>query len=220
MVRNDEDPTVIEVDSGALSGDTAAHQEAQPIAVVSTGRPLQGVEVEVAAARGEVGEIFVRSPSLAEGYVNDPTLTAQRFVDGRVCTGDLGVLDEAGELYVIGRVDDMISVAGRKIYARDLEQALDAEAGVRPGASVLVDTAAGGRQRLVVLAEPAKGVTDFAPIAKRISDIARTRLGVRIDDCLIVPGGTLPKTPSGKIQRHRCRELVTTGELPIMAQLT
>jgi len=222
MVRNDEDPSVTEVDSGALfdvDGGPPSHGT-HPIDAVSTGRPLAGVEVEVDAAPGAVGEILVRSPSLAAGYVNDPALTAERFVDGGVRPGDLGFVDEAGELYVIGRVDDMISVAGRKLYARDLEHALDFEKGVRPGTSVLVDAADSDRQRLVVLAEPAKDATDYAPIVARIGAVARARLGVRIDDCLIVAGGTIPKTPSGKIQRHRCRELVTAGDLTVLAQLS
>lgn len=216
-VRPDEEPTVLEVPHDALG--VFGSDGAAPLRLASAGRPLAGVELEIAAPAGQVGEITVRSPSLADGYHHDPEQTARRFVDGGLRTGDLGLVDASGALHVVGRVDDMIAVAGRKIHARDLENALDGDVGVRPGTCVLVDVRSGEGTRLIVLAEPAKGVTDYPGIARRISEVARKRLGVRLDECVIVAGGTIPKTPSGKVQRYRCRQLIEAGKLPALSEL-
>jgi acyl-CoA synthetase (AMP-forming)/AMP-acid ligase II len=179
--------------------------------VTSVGHPLRGVEVTL-----DGGEIVVRSPSLASGYAGDPGLTAARLGGGRLRTGDTGILDDSGALYVTGRLDDMIAMGGRKIHAREIEATLARVGGVRPGACALVD-ADRDRRRLVVLAEPARDATDLRGVARAAVDAVRTQHGIRVDDCWIVPGGTIPKTPSGKLQRYRCRELVERDELDVLA---
>jgi fatty-acyl-CoA synthase len=218
MVRPSERPAAISVDAEALAGGRV--EEVQPggrgTTLTALGRPLRDVRVE--AGSGATREIVVASPSLAAGYVGAPEATAERFVGGTVRTGDIGFLGPDGALYMAGRADDMISVAGRKIHARDLERALDSSAGVRPGACVLVDGERDGRRHLILLAEPAKDVTDAAPVARALTETARSVLGIRVDDCWIVPAGTIPKTPSGKIQRYRCRELVERREVDVLGR--
>jgi acyl-CoA synthetase (AMP-forming)/AMP-acid ligase II len=72
---------------------------------------------------GGVGEICAQSPALADGYFNDPTRTAERFQSSRLNTRDLGFVHE-GELYVTGRADDLMTIAGRNVYAHEIENAI------------------------------------------------------------------------------------------------
>ncbi len=182
--------------------------------LVSTGRPLRGVEIAIRG--GEVGEICVSSPALAAGYAGDPETTSERFVDGEIRTRDIGFMLD-GELYVNGRLDDMINLGGRNIWARDIEVAICAEAPLKPGSCALVAVEDGSRQRLVLIAEPSIGAKDLGDVARSASRIAYAQAGVSVDECLLVAPGTVPKTPSGKIQRYRCRALATSDDLePLM----
>jgi fatty-acyl-CoA synthase len=77
-----------------------------------------------------------------------------------------------------------------------------------------------GHRSLVVIAEPATGVEDYRSVARGLRDSANSVLGVRVDRCVITQRGSIPKTPSGKVQRHRCRELIETETVPFVAELT
>jgi acyl-CoA synthetase (AMP-forming)/AMP-acid ligase II len=221
-----EATNVIEIDRAALTDHRLV--DAEPVEdwytapghgrsrLVSAGAPLRGVRVGIDGPDA-VGEICVSTPSLAVGYLGDEAFTRARLRDGEVRTGDIGFVHD-GEVYVVGRLDDMISVGGRNIFARDVEVAAGDDVRIRPGSCVLVDLPDGGGGRLLGIAEPAKGASDFDGIARSLADAVREATGFRLHECLIVPPGTLPKTPSGKIQRFRCRELVETGELEPLAR--
>jgi fatty-acyl-CoA synthase len=237
-----EVPPTVGVDSTALlSGEVreAAPKAADATRMVSSGHALEGVEVRIdseaplgdgLAAPEEsagntrteggsaVGEICVRSPSLALGYVSDASRTQERFRDGELRTGDLGFLAE-GQLYVVGRADDMLSPGGRNIHASELEALFAREPGVRSGGCALVDVVEQDEERLVVLLETREGVTEFQDLAESIRRIAATRSGVRIEECVFLPRGMLPKTPSGKLQRFRCRQLARHDELPVLERV-
>jgi fatty-acyl-CoA synthase len=86
------------------------------------------------------------------------------------------------------------------------------EPGVRPGSCALVDLAAAGEDRIVCLIEPEPDFSDRAGLAQSISQIAVSRAGVRVRETVFVARGALPKTPSGKVQRFRCRELATAED--------
>jgi acyl-CoA synthetase (AMP-forming)/AMP-acid ligase II len=164
------------------------------------------------------GEIHVRSPALALGYLNDPVTTRERFHEGELRTGDLGFLHE-GELYVHGRGDDMINCGGRNIWARDIEAAISASLPVRPGTCALVDVHDPDGQRLVMVTEPASANTDFTQLARSASRVAYEVAGVTLHECLVVAPGTVPKTPSGKIQRFRCRALTRSDAISPLARV-
>jgi len=155
---------------------------------------------------GDIGEIVVRSASLSRGYLADPDRTARAFVDGEFRTGDLGFLRD-GELYIIGRKDDMISVGGRNIIAGEIEARINDDPRMRQGSCVLVDIDLAGKRELVVLAEPASVDIDFVQTAQFIRRTAVEVAGVGVRECIFVPQGSLPKSPSGKIQRFRCRSV-------------
>ncbi|MDQ3933753.1 MAG: AMP-binding protein [Actinomycetota bacterium] len=185
--------------------------------VVSVGRPLDGTEVRMGDDE-RLSEIHVRSPSLASGYLGDPELTAERFRDGEFATGDLGFVRD-GDLYVVGRSDDLLNVAGRNVHARLIEMAVDDLDRVRGGCSTIVDVADDGRGRLVMLLELKDEDAATDELAKRAAAIAASKGGVLLDECVFLPRGALPKTPSGKPQRFRCRQLVATDGLDAIARV-
>lgn len=210
-------PSRLAIDGVALgAGEIVLADDETGTEVVSAGRPCAGVEVRMADPR-RLSEIHVRSTSLASGYFGDPRATAERFVDGELATGDLGFMRD-GELYVVGRSDDVLSVAGRKVYAREIEAAVDLLEAVRRGCSTIVDL--GGEERgLVLLLELEDESADCRGLAAEASRTAKAKAGVLLDECVFLPRGALPKTPSGKIQRFRCRHLLVSDGLEPLARI-
>ncbi|MFD1951725.1 AMP-binding protein [Sphingomonas arantia] len=186
--------------------------------LISCGPPIATVQVEIrdaaGAALGEdaVGEIHVAGPSLFDGYRGQPALTARRLRDGWYATGDLGAL-HAGELYVAGRFDDLIIVAGRSLYAHEIEEEVSRVDGIKPGrvCAFGVANADTGTEDLVVLAEL------LSPDDTGVERAVRERLAgtVLVSSAHIVPLplDTLIKTTSGKISRSENRARFERGEL-------
>ncbi|PXX54891.1 acyl-CoA synthetase (AMP-forming)/AMP-acid ligase II [Nocardia tenerifensis] len=212
--RPDEPPRRMTVDAvelarGELRPVDSDHESATSI--VSAGRPLHGVGVTVQGA-DRIGRIRIQSPSLGSGYWNSPELTDAHFRDGELLTSDLGFVVE-DNLYLVGRSDDMINIAGRKVYARGVEEAIEQVEGVRRGCSTLVDRTIGDRAALTLLLELDADTTGHREIADQAASAAMSKAAVAVDECLFLARGALPKTPSGKIQRYRCRQLLEGGEL-------
>ncbi|WEO99086.1 AMP-binding protein [Streptomyces sp. FXJ1.172] len=206
-------PALVE---GTVTEVPADHPKATLL--VSNGPALPGVRVRAGAAGG-VAEIQVASPSLASGYHADPERTAARFQDGWLHTGDLGFV-HGDELYVLGRADDMLSVGGRKVYASEIESAVDGLRNIRKGCAAVVDASDAGVTRLVLMVEPQGNPRDYRPIAEEAASLAMAKAGVALAECLFLPRGVLPKTPSGKIQRFRCRALLATEGFAPVARVT
>ncbi|MFE9539666.1 AMP-binding protein [Streptomyces sp. NPDC006691] len=191
-------------------------------ALAVCGPPVPGVQVEIRDEDGKplehrrVGEIWVRSPSLMQGYWEDPEATAAVLGDGWLRTGDLGYRTPEG-LVVCGRVKDMIIVAGRNLYPEDYEHVAAKVEGVRPvcAAFALPDT-----ERMVVAFEAAKGFDNHAEIAAVVMKRLREQLGHAPDAVVALKKGAIPRTSSGKVQRGLCRERYLSGQLPVMAETT
>ena len=187
-------------------------------AFVSCGSPLPGHMLRIVdeegrpAADGQIGEIALAGPSVMLGYYNDAELTRQTIRDGWLYTGDLGYLSN-GELFVCGRVKDVIIVNGRKFHPQDLEWAVDDLAGVRRGRVVAFGTMQrGGPDRIVVVAEPSGTVPSdvlIDAIRRRISD----DFGLYVDEVALVPSGTVGRTTSGKVQRAATKARYERDEL-------
>lgn len=216
-----EPPRHLVVDSIALAdGELVELDPAQPsaTAVVAAGTPCAGVEV-LGVPSDRLGEITVRSPALAAGYFADPHRTADRFTGDTVRTGDLGFVRD-GYLYPVGRVDDVISVSGRKVYAREIEHAVDAIAGVRRGCTTLIsgstESGTNGRE-LTLFIEVKRALDDYRPLAEHVASVAMAKAAVALDECVFLTRNSLPKTPSGKIQRHRCRQMLDAGRFTPLA---
>jgi acyl-CoA synthetase (AMP-forming)/AMP-acid ligase II len=196
---------------------------------LSVGRPCPGVSVRIMPAAGEdpsgaavlgvnvEGEICVKSPGVMRGYYNNPEATARALLpDGWLRTGDLGLVDGEGYLYVTGRLKDIMILGGENIVPADIEELVDHVPGVRYGAAIALDSERTGTQRLYVVAE----VRDEAAPAAVYHDLVREVVhrvhagcGHRPARVLLVRAGTIPKTSSGKIQRSRLGEMVQVDEL-------
>jgi fatty-acyl-CoA synthase len=188
---------------------TAAWQGGE---VTSCGVPLPGVGVVVrdpdgrALPDGEEGEICVTGPSVTPGAVG---AEAGRD-DGELATGDLGFLRD-GELYVTGRLKDLLVLAGRNVHPQQLEWAAGEVPGVRRGGVVAFSVPSSAGERAVVVVETAGPVPDGVPAA--VKDRVRNDLGVVVHEVTCVPRGTIPKTSSGKLRRAETRERWLAGTL-------
>jgi fatty-acyl-CoA synthase len=193
--------------------------------IVSCGFPLPGVQVQ-AGSMSEPARIQIQSPSLACGYLGggddagdgEGTTAGGTFHDDAFITEDLGLLHD-GELYVLGRTDDVLNVGGRKFHARDVESLLCDVPGVRAGCCVLIDIPGptGDRPSVVAVAEPDTDTVPAASLAPALKRMVYETAGIRLTECVLVTRGSLPKTPSGKVQRFRCREMVV-GEAPAILE--
>jgi fatty-acyl-CoA synthase len=215
-IGRDEGPTAIAVAGEALAAgivEVSEDEGPDSVSIVSVGRALGDVEVTLADGPPDaLAEIQVRSPSLADGYFGDAERTARHFADGAFMSGDLGFLHD-GELYVVGRLDDMISVNGKNVYATEVESAMTSLGAIRKGCCTIVDVRQREGAALVALAEVADDSTDLRRLAAEMSQVATRVAGVRLDECLFLPKGGLPKTPSGKVQRYRSRRLAMQVEV-------
>jgi acyl-CoA synthetase (AMP-forming)/AMP-acid ligase II len=177
---------------------------------------------------GEIGEIRVAGPGVADGYWSQPDETARTFrsrVEGTpdcwLRTGDLG-FSRSGSLYVTGRIKDLLIVRGVKYFPQDLERTAErVHPAVRPGAvaAVAVSTSARG-DRVALIAEIDPRHVDVEASGRLIAAIRRAiadRHGLQLHGVALVPAGTVPKTPSGKLRRYLCREAWTDGTLTVIA---
>jgi len=200
--------------------------------VVSCGRPLRGHEVRVVDAAGREapehaeGRIEFRGPSATSGYFRNPEGTRALLREGWLDTGDVGYF-AAGELYVTGRVKDLIIRGGQHIHPYDLEEAVGALAGVRKGCVAVFGATdrATATERVVVVAETHVSEPAAAGrLRRRVAELALEHLGVPADDIVLAPARVVLKTSSGKIRRSACRELYERGMLgavqrPVTLQL-
>jgi acyl-CoA synthetase (AMP-forming)/AMP-acid ligase II len=216
----DEAPRSLRLDSLALADGEpveAERDDTTATLVVGAGVPCAGVEL--VGLDGRLAEIRVRSPSLADGYLGEPQRTRERFRDGVLETGDLGFVRD-GHLYLVGRCDDLISIAGRNVYAGEVELAVDAVTGTRRGCSTLVDSRDGARTRLTLFVEMRDAPRQsYSVLARQAASIAMAKAAVALDECVFLPAGSLPKTPSGKIQRHRARQMWDLGRFEPLATI-
>ncbi len=192
--------------------------------LVSLGSPLEGVEVSVVredgrdASEREVGEVCVRGASVMQGYWGDAAATAQALIDGRLHTGDLGYI-AGGELFLVGRIKDVVIVGGRNLFPEDVERCAEKVDGVRKGNAVAFGvTTRRGRERLVLVGETRLSCAEAAREAARaVSEAVRREIGVPVREVILVPAGTLPKTSSGKKRRFLCRDLYLANRLQPLA---
>jgi len=202
---------------------------------------------------GQIGEIWISGPNMGTGYWNKPEETVATFqnilksrtgpshADGAaddanwVRTGDLGAYHD-GDLYITGRVKDLVIIDGRNHYPQDLEySAQEASKALRTGFvaafsvpanqlpdEVFVNTQSGLKrdpgdtsEQLVIVGERAAGThkMEVEPISDAIRAAIAVRHGVTVRDVLLTPAGAIPRTSSGKIGRRACRAAYLDGSL-------
>jgi 8-amino-7-oxononanoate synthase len=180
---------------------------------------------------GRVGEVWVAGPSVAQGYwrrVDETTHTFRAYLkdSGRgpyLRTGDLGFVRD-GELFVTGRLKDLIIVHGRNHYPQDIETTVEqAHPLIRPMATAAFTIDVGRRERLVVVSEIERGRNRSAAELNETFDAIRKVVSaeheVPVEAIALIKSGSIPKTSSGKIQRHACRNGFLRGtDLEIISQ--
>jgi acyl-CoA synthetase (AMP-forming)/AMP-acid ligase II len=205
--------------------------------VVSCGRAAPATELLVVdpercetLREGQVGELWVRSPSVARGYWGNVEGTHQCFeatLAGAPAlrylrTGDLGFV-EGGELYVTGRIKDLIIVRGKNYYPQDIEDVVErSHAALRLGHGAAFSVAYEGQECMVVVQEverDALRTLDADCVLASIQREVAAAFNVRPHVTVLVKPATIPKTSSGKIRRFKCRSEFLEGTLQTVASV-
>lgn len=202
---------------------------AAPGPFASCGQPVPGESLAIVdpesgrpAAGGAIGEIWVKGPNVGLGYWGRPEESEIIFrarttsgETGWLRTGDLGFV-ERGDLFIVGRMKDMIIIRGMNHAPADIEASVGAShttfSGLATAAFGIDDT---GEEQVVVVQEikPPVYNRDEPKIAAEAAFEHVTRdHGLRLYDLVLVRAGAIPRTSSGKVRRHRCREMYQAGE--------
>ncbi|MEA2694314.1 MAG: hypothetical protein QOJ16_3701, partial [Acidobacteriota bacterium] len=209
--------------------------------LVGCGRPWSGQRVVIVDPDSGVprppdqeGEIWIAGPSVAAGYWNRPEETARTF-GARLAgsgegpflrTGDLGFLagPAGGDLFVTGRSKDLIILRGRNLYPQDVELTAEgAHPALRPGCGAAFAVERAGEERLVIVHEVERqaataGASALETIAQAVRRAVAEEHEAAVEEVVLLRGGTIPKTSSGKIRRHACREGYLNGGLTVVGR--
>jgi acyl-CoA synthetase (AMP-forming)/AMP-acid ligase II len=232
-------PAEITVDSEALAGNMLAEPAKGRASrtLMSSGRPVD-TEVRIVDPEslkslpdGEVGEIWIRGESIARGYWRRPGQDAHAFraatlggpggerEGGFLRTGDLGTLMD-GELYVTGRLKEIVIMSGRNLYPQDIESTVQRVSLLFGSAAAFaVDT---GREQMVLVQEVrmgTRGEVDLSGLAAQVQACIAAEFGVAAGNVVLVRPGTVRRTTSGKMQRGVMRKLFMNGEIQPLHQI-
>ncbi|MGP1384067.1 MAG: amino acid adenylation domain-containing protein [Thainema sp.] len=200
--------------------------------LVSSGHSLPDQQIAIAdpdtltrCSDQEIGEIWVSSPSVGQGYWQNPQATAETFRaylkdsgDGPFLrTGDLGFLHN-GELFVTGRLKDLIILRGRNLYPQDLEQTAEtSHPALRISGSAAFTVTIEGEERLVIVQElEFRQKPDLDEVTTAIRQTVTETHDVEVYAVALIKPGSIPKTTSGKIQRRACRQAYLAEQLSLV----
>jgi acyl-CoA synthetase (AMP-forming)/AMP-acid ligase II len=202
--------------------------------LVSSGHALHDMRVVIVhpdsmtiCASEEVGEIWVSGASVTQGYWNRPEETE------RACraylkdtgegpflrTGDLGFMQD-GEVFVTGRLKDLIILSGRKLYPQDIELTVEqSHPALRPASCAAFAVDSGGEERLIIVAEVdsryqhGHSLSDVDAVVRAIRRAVAEAHDARVHTVALLRAGRIPMTTSGKVQRHACKAGFLNGTL-------
>jgi acyl-CoA synthetase (AMP-forming)/AMP-acid ligase II/acyl carrier protein len=190
----------------------------QALQLVSEGKAIPYTRVRIAGdddqelAEDRIGHVHMTGDNVTRGYFEDPQANLAAFTaDGWLRTGDLG-LKHGGDLYISGRAKEIIFINGQNYYPHDLEAIAQRAPGLELGKVV----ASGVRRRgaeteqLVVFVLHRSGPEDFLPLATQVARLINEQTGLEVAE--VVPVKRIPKTTSGKIQRHLLEVSYVDGE--------
>jgi acyl-CoA synthetase (AMP-forming)/AMP-acid ligase II len=202
--------------------------------LVSSGLPAPDLtvlivdpETQLRCPENRVGEIWVAGPSIAAGYWNQASTT--KVFGVHLCdsdqgpflrTGDLGFLKD-GELFVTGRIKDLIIIRGLNYYPHDIERSVqESHPSLRRDAGAAFSIEVDREEHLIVVQEVEHGYQeiDVGVVTEAIRAAIAQHHNLRAHVVALLKPGTIPKTSSGKIQRYECRERFITGTLPLWRQ--
>ncbi len=208
-------------------GETARQIEARErnaLTLVSVGKAIPYCRVRIAAdddsamPDGKFGHIHIAGDNVTRGYYEDPQANAAALTaDGWLRTGDLGLVQD-GQLYITGRAKEIIFVNGQNYYPHDLESIAQRAQGLELGKVVAAGARPHGAQteQLVVFVLHRGEMQEFLPVATQVSRLVNEQAGLEVAE--VVPVKRIPKTTSGKIQRHLLEQGYVDGEFD--AELT
>jgi len=218
-------PVIDRIDRDRLSthglAEPAKPEDPRPLEIVACGQPLPGHEVRIVDEAGhELGErregrLEFRGPSTTRGYFRNEIKTRELIHDGWLDSADRAYV-AGGDVYITGRIKDIIIRAGRHLYPQEIEEAVAGISGIRKGGVAVfgVTDRASGTERVIVLAETRE--TDpaaRAALQSRAHEITTDIAGTPPDEIVLAPPRTVPKTSSGKIRRSAAKELYESGHI-------
>ncbi len=211
----------------------AAPEEKNSRTLVGCGQSLPDQQIVIAdpeslihCSPDQVGEIWVSGPSIAQGYWNRPQETAHTFGacladSGQgpfLRTGDLGFLQD-GELFIAGRIKDLIIIRGRNHYPQDIELTVErSHPALQPGSGAAFSVDVADEERLVVVQEVRRThrKADVDEVARAIRQAVFQEHELQVYGVVLIKPVSLPKTSSGKVQRHLCRAQFLEGSLRVI----
>ncbi|MDB5747722.1 MAG: AMP-dependent synthetase and ligase [Massilia sp.] len=246
-------PVVRTVSKSLLEGNQirdAAPGDEDARDIVSSGRIGIGTQVAIVdpethlqVSNWRVGEVWVSSPSVARGYWMKPAETEAAFgamlASGEgpfLRTGDLGFMRD-GELFITGRLKDLIIINGRNVYPQDIEEVIERAIDfIEPNMCAAFSVEVEGQERLAIVAEANRSLVRAAQQAKEanrpeehdaylakidasareITRVIAQQFDVAVSSIVFVRPGSFPRTTSGKVQRSRCKELALQGQLELV----
>jgi len=211
----------------------ATPETAAPRTLVSCGRPPKGVDVIVVEPESRTlqpedrsGEIWVRGQNVSSGYWSDAVATARTFdarlstgESGYLRTGDLGFLDE-GELFITGRLKDVIIIRGRNLYPQDIEATVEhAHPAIRASRSAVFAAEVLDMERVIVVCEVAlRDQKDRGAIIEAVSRAVASAHGVAPHEVVLLGPAQLPRTSSGKPRRSLSRQQYLAGRFEVLSE--
>ena len=232
------EPHTLTIDRKALEGDRVlpiSPTASNAMTLVSCGKSIIDQKIVIADPTSlescdskQVGEVWVSGPSVAQGYWELPDETRTTFqaylVDTGagpfLRTGDLGFLHD-GELYVTGRLKDLIIIHGSNHYPQDIEITVESShMALQPGAGAAFSVSDGGMEKLVIVQEVTRQhrQPDVNEVVSAIRQAVAEKHDLRIFAVVLVKPLSIPKTSSGKIQRRACKEAFLEGNLEIVGE--
>lgn len=177
------------------------------LTLLSNGPPIPGCQIAIRRGQTDagsrvIGEICIRADYMFAGYHRNQPATQAALQDGWYRTGDIGFIDQ-GEIFVVGRIKDVIIINGKNVFAHDVEQAVSAIEGVKPGRCVAFGRYSdrAGSEQLIVVAEREGDAAADPQLQRAINRAVVEEAGVTCTDIRLVPPGWLIKTTSGKTSR-------------------
>lgn len=231
--RVGEPPVLLSVNKEALAAGRLkpVGQEGNAVELVSSGRPASDMEIAIVnpdthlrCKDAEIGEVWVSGDSITTGYWQAPAASAATFGQSPagednphfMRTGDLGFLQD-GELYIAGRLKDIIIMRGRNIYPQDIELTVkDCHPAFRTvnGVAFAIDGDDGETIAVVhEIERTARHTTDLGELERVVRDAVWRNHDVTLSDIIFIPPASLPKTTSGKVQRRLTRDLYLAGQI-------
>ncbi|MBV9789343.1 MAG: AMP-binding protein, partial [Chloroflexi bacterium] len=207
-------------------------QDSSARILVGCGQPLADQQLAIVdpdtlepCAENGIGEIWLSGPSVAQGYWQQPETTAQIFhatlagtSDTRFFrTGDLGFM-HAGELFLVGRLNDLLIIRGQNFYPEDIEVTVgQSHAALPAGGGAVFAVEVTDEERVVVVHEVERPDLAGDEIMSRIRESVAEAHGIQVHAVALIRKGSLPRTSSGKIARKACRAAFVEQRLDLLA---